>query len=91
MRRMSRILCSRQKKQLYNFMLRTLYETRTTLGFTDLSTFYRLGALGSIVHPSVEVMVHPGEHNNDAETHLLFSNWESALPYKIAKISYKEI
>jgi hypothetical protein len=36
-------------------------------------------------------MVHPGAPNNEAETELLYSDWERDLPFPVAKINYHRI
>jgi glycosyltransferase involved in cell wall biosynthesis/predicted glycoside hydrolase/deacetylase ChbG (UPF0249 family) len=79
------------KKRWYNTALRSFYPTRTTEGFSEMSTFCKEANVHSLGHRSVELMVHPGAPNNEAETELLYSDWEGMLPFKIAKISYHRL
>jgi predicted glycoside hydrolase/deacetylase ChbG (UPF0249 family)/glycosyltransferase involved in cell wall biosynthesis len=79
------------KKRSYNIALRKLYPTRTTGGFSEMSTFCKEANLHPLRHRSVELMVHPGAPNNEAETELLYSDWERDLPFPVAKINYHRI
>lgn len=79
------------KKAGFNFALRTLYRTRTTSGFTDLTTFCEVAGQGGLRHRTVEVMVHPKSMGAEREDVLLSSDWESSLPFPVVKIHYGQL
>lgn len=79
-------------KYIYNFLLRNVYKTTTTSGFTDLATFYENARLGRLRHNTVEVMVHPGCIVEEAgESGLVWSAWKEDVPFKIELINYMQL
>jgi predicted glycoside hydrolase/deacetylase ChbG (UPF0249 family)/glycosyltransferase involved in cell wall biosynthesis len=79
------------KKVGYNFALRRFYRTDTTDGFSELATYCKEAHVHSLRHRSVELMVHPGAPNNEAETELLYSDWRGGLGFPIAQINYNQL
>lgn len=79
------------KKRFYNFMLRNYYCTKTTSGFTDMTTFYKKGKGNDLRHHTMEVMVHPGARGCEREMAVLQSGWREEVPFRIKLISYKEL
>lgn len=79
------------KKRIYNFALRTIYQSRTTAGFTDLVTFCEACRQGKVKHRLVELMVHPGAKGGEVEGRLLNSDWERDVPFPIVKTHYGRI
>ena len=79
------------KKRGYNFALRRLYPTRTTDGFSEMSTFCKEANLHRLPHRSVELMVHPGAPNNEAETELLYSDWERTLRFPVVTTNFDRL
>src|SRR5262245_31637644 len=79
-------------KSVYNNLLRNLYTTTTTSGFTDLVTFNDNAQQGIIQHDTVELMVHPGQITEDiAEHELLSSPWKESIPYEVELINYNQL
>jgi predicted glycoside hydrolase/deacetylase ChbG (UPF0249 family) len=78
----------RIKKLGYNFALRNIYSTRTTSGFTDLTTFCEVARQGRVGYKTVELMIHPKSKGGEAEDALLYSDWEGALQFPIVKTHY---
>jgi len=79
------------QKKAYNWALRNLYRTRTTDGFTDLRTFYRLLKTQPLALRTVELMVHPGPSAYEQETDLLASAWSDELLCPVQKINYHQL
>jgi len=79
------------QKYAFNFMLRHLYRSWTTEGFTDFTTFWHYINNGGLSQRSVEVMVHPGVANCEHETRLLQSSWREEVAFDFKLISYKEL
>jgi predicted glycoside hydrolase/deacetylase ChbG (UPF0249 family) len=78
------------KKLVYNWILRNLYATRTTQGFTDLLSYKTNLARGPVSHRSVELMVHPGAAYAAEETAVLKSDWLAASGLGPGLIGYNE-
>ena len=79
------------KKFLYNQLLRYLYLTKTTAGFSDFLLFYENAKMGRIKHRVVEAMVHPGNpFYSEDEVNLVASDWQDALKLNCLLINYKE-
>lgn len=80
-----------RQNRLWNLALRHLYATVTTSGFTDFATF--LQAPGEIKrrHPTVELMVHPGDPRYASETDALQTPWLAGLPFAVRLINYWEL
>jgi len=79
------------KKLGYNFALRRFYRTMTTEGFAELQTYCKEAHVHSLSHRTIELMVHPGAPLNEAETQLLYSDWEQELGFPITKINYNQL
>jgi hypothetical protein len=79
------------KKQMYNFMLRNFYITKTTDGFTDFPTFYNNGKLNKLGQKKIEIMMHPGTKEEENETTFLQSSWQVDLPFAINLINYNQL
>ncbi len=79
------------RKALWNFALRTLYRTKTTAGFTDFSTFMEVARHRGLPHPSVEIMVHPGNANYAEENALLWSWRPQDMPFAVRLINYHDL
>ncbi len=94
------IYCSktpvRQKKLLFmkllwNFALKQCYKTKTTSGFTDLDTFYRLLIKTDISHQLIEIMTHPTKiSSNDVLASTIITIMVSEK-YQFEMISYNEL
>jgi len=81
----------RLAKRLWNFALRRYYRTRTTRAFTSLAVFLDLVERHRINDESIELMVHPGLRECDAETQMLYTPWEQRIGFPIELISYNEL
>jgi len=79
------------KKRWYNVALRNVYATRTTEGFSEMSTFYRIARQIRPAYRTVELMVHPGAPDNEAETELLYSDWNQELQMPVDLINYEQL
>jgi len=77
-------------KALWNFALRNYYRTQTTEGFTSLEIFME-AAKSKLLSRLVELMVHPGSKDSEAETLLVSSEWWKRLPFTIQHISYYDL
>ena len=83
------LLC---RKALWNFALRSFYRTKTTAGFTDFCTFVEIVHQHcGLPHPSLEIMVHPGNEKRAEETALLSSWKPQDLPFPVRLINYHEL
>lgn len=79
------------QKALWNFALKNLYRTKTTAGFTDFSTFVEVARHRVLPHPSVELMVHPGNANYAEENALLRSWRPQDMPFAVRLINYHDL
>lgn len=79
----------RAQKALHNWLLRL--DSRTTDGFTDLASFYKLAQQKSLPHQRVELMVHPGHPDYEDEQCLLLSPWEQRIPFGIRLVNYAQL
>lgn len=79
------------QKFLYNFMLRNYYKTKTSSGFTDFLTFCQNSKSKKTKNKSIELMVHPGLKDYETETALLYTDWQSDLPFTVKLINYNEL
>jgi predicted glycoside hydrolase/deacetylase ChbG (UPF0249 family) len=79
------------QKALWNFALRNLYRTRTTAGFTDFSTFVEVARHCGLPHPSLELMVHPGNAKHAEENDLLWSWRPRDMPFAVRLINYHDL
>lgn len=81
------------KKKLFNYAIKRIYPTRTTLGFTDFTSFLENARIGVIPHNLIEVMVHPGnpEQFYVDEIALLLTSWIDELPFNIKLINYHDL
>jgi predicted glycoside hydrolase/deacetylase ChbG (UPF0249 family) len=80
-----------RKKAAYNWVLRNLYATRTTDGFTELISYQTEMARRTFFHRSVELMVHPGASYAADELAVLRSDWLAASGLNNRLISYREL
>jgi predicted glycoside hydrolase/deacetylase ChbG (UPF0249 family) len=79
------------KKKVWEFSLRHYYPTVTTSKFTSFNTFYHLAKSRVLQYESVELMVHPGQHECKQETRLLYSDWQKEMRVPTELISYWEL
>lgn len=81
------LLC---KKNIYNFMLKYYYPTKTTSGCTDFVTYH--SRLQEMRRGTIEIMVHPGARGHyEDEIALLRSPWRDRLAFPINAVSYNEL
>jgi predicted glycoside hydrolase/deacetylase ChbG (UPF0249 family) len=80
-----------RKKTAYNWVLRNLFATRTTDGFTELLSYHTELGRRAIFHRSVELMVHPGASYAAEEVAVLKSDWLAASGLKARLITYDEL
>lgn len=82
------------KKWLWGVAVRQYFFTKTTSGFTDLTTFLEVAGRKRFPHADIEVMVHPGNSRTPrfiAETKVLQTDWLSRIPVDCELISYHEL
>jgi predicted glycoside hydrolase/deacetylase ChbG (UPF0249 family) len=82
------------KKRVWIFALRNCFRTRTTDGFSDFGSFFRVAREGPLRLRSLEVMVHPGADNElgfQDEIKILETSWEEQLPFPLRLLSYHEL
>lgn len=80
-----------RKKTVYNWVLRALYPTYTTDGFTELLSYQTELDRRALYHRTVELMVHPGASHAAEEVAVLESDWLAASGLDARLISYKEL
>ncbi len=82
----------RIKKSLYNFLLKTCYQTKTTEGFTDFRLFCEYASANRMKYRTCELMIHPGNRFYDqSEVELLRSPWRDSLGFPVRLISYRDL
>jgi predicted glycoside hydrolase/deacetylase ChbG (UPF0249 family) len=81
----------RRRKLVYNWVLRNLYMTHTTEGFTELLSYRTELSRRTLPYKSVELMVHPGAAYAVEETAVLKSDWMAASGLAARLISYSEL
>lgn len=81
----------RSAKGVWNMALRHIYATRTTGTFTSLESFHSQVSHGYRPAGSVELMVHPGNKDFEAETRLLAGPWIEQVEPRMELISYQEL
>ena len=79
------------RKAIWNFALRSLYQTKTTGGFTDFSTFVEVAQRHELPYATLELMVHPGNEKFAEETARLLSWRPQDLPFPVRLINYNEL
>lgn len=81
------------KTNAVNYALRKCFKTKTTSGFTEFACFLEAASSKSISHPSVELMVHPGNPSRYFinEIALLRTPWMDKLPMKVNLINYNDL
>jgi predicted glycoside hydrolase/deacetylase ChbG (UPF0249 family) len=78
------------KKRLWSVALRYFPRTRATEIFTEMETFVKMA--NRLRAPLlIELSVHPGNPDFQAEDRLLDTDWWSEIPVNIELISYNEI
>lgn len=82
----------RLKKNLYNFVLRHYFSTKTTAGFSGLDLFYEVGVSKRLSHKSFEVVVHPGnDYYAPEELEILEGPWRDSLKFPVRLVNYSEL
>jgi chitin disaccharide deacetylase len=76
------------RSRLWNLALRLIYPTRTTVLFTDFSSFLQVAPSLEGRYPTLEVMVHPGHPGYAGETASLLTSWREQLPFPVHLASY---
>lgn len=81
------------KKKVFNYATRRIYPTKTTVGFTDFTSFLETAKTTVIPFNSVEVMVHPGNPGQFYvdEIGLLLTSWKDELLFNINLINYNKL
>ena len=79
------------QKNLYNFILRRVYETITVAGFTDLVTFAGMTNTLAVYPDTVELVVHPGSQTGGQENELLDVIAHDGLPWPGKLINYSQL
>lgn len=79
------------RNRLWNLALRACVPTKTTAGFTSLSTFLRIAGKRPLPGTSLELMVHPGHPGFHEDQNLLESPWEKGIPFPVEWISYHDL
>jgi chitin disaccharide deacetylase len=79
------------RRRIWNSAVRLYGGTVTTQGFTDLSTFYETGCRRELKHSTFELMVHPGNPENEPESTLLRQGWRDGLRFKTDLITYHHL
>lgn len=81
------------KKKCWNFALRKILKTITTTSFCEFNTFIDAVQDGMVRDDveSIELMVHPGAKECEAETFLLETDWEIFCPFQVTLISYNDL
>lgn len=85
-------LAFRLKKNIFNFVLRHYFRTRTTAGFSGFDLFHQVGSLKRLKHESFEVVVHPGNnYYAPEEIEILEGPWRDSLKFPVRLVSYSEL
>jgi predicted glycoside hydrolase/deacetylase ChbG (UPF0249 family) len=79
------------KRAIWKFALKNIYRTKTTAGFTYFSTFVDVTQHRQLPHPTLELMVHPGNEKYAEENARLRSWRPEHLPFKVKLINYHEL
>ncbi len=79
------------QKRVFNVVLRSWFNTKTTEVFTDLATFCEKRHELAARDRSVEIMLHPGAGNSDGETAALRSLAASDPTFKGRLISFWDL
>jgi predicted glycoside hydrolase/deacetylase ChbG (UPF0249 family) len=79
------------KKRAYNWALRSVYATRTTDAFTEFLTYYGADPARQRSIGCIELMVHPGAADAEAETAVVASDWMTRTNLPVQLISYAQL
>ena len=79
------------KKHAYNWALKSLYATRTTDAFTEFLTYYGADRARQCSIGCIELMVHPGAADAEAETAIVASDWTARTGLPVQLISYAQL
>jgi predicted glycoside hydrolase/deacetylase ChbG (UPF0249 family) len=79
------------KKHAYNWALRSLYATRTTNAFTEFLTYHGADRARQRSIGCIELMVHPGAPDAEAETAIVASDWTARADLPVQLISYAQL
>lgn len=78
-------------KALWNTALRLWHKTITTERFTSFEIFSKIAMVGHPKYKTIELMVHPGGSDFDAETALLWGSWLQEMKVPAQLISYNDL
>ena len=79
------------KKQLWIFLLKNVFQTKTTSGFTDLASFLDSSVIGRIRHNTLEIMVHPGSDLFKDDLTLLRAKHLTRIPINFVLQNYNDL
>jgi chitin disaccharide deacetylase len=80
-----------RSKLAFNWALRNIYRSSTTLAFTELLSYRTELDHRPLPHRSVELMVHPGASYADAETAVLKSDSLDTTGLRARLVSYNQL
>jgi len=80
------------KRNIYNFVLRHYFRTKTTAGFSGFDLLHEVGSLRVLKHKTFEVVVHPGnDYYAPEEIEILEGPWCDSLKFPVRLVSYSEL